>query len=82
MNNKDKRKLTYAPLMVGCLGLSFFCLVYPIYVIRPFRHQGVRELAAALVILRFRPVATALCAVVALLAVICTGAFSLGPRGG
>ena len=55
-------------LITGCFGLSLFCLVYPIYVIRPFRHQGVRELAAALVILRFRPVAMALCMVVALLA--------------
>jgi hypothetical protein len=62
------RKRTYVLLIAACLGLSLFCLVYPIYVIRPFRHQGVHELAAALAILRFRPVVMALCTVVALLA--------------
>lgn len=68
MNHIDKRKLTYVLLIAGCFGLSLFCLVYPIYVIRPFRHQGVGELAAALTILRFRPVAMALCVALALLA--------------
>ena len=62
----DKRKLTYVLVIAGCLGLAFFCLAYPFYVIRPFRHQGVRELAAALVVLRFRPAATVLCVIVAL----------------
>jgi hypothetical protein len=70
MNHNDQRKLTCALLIAGSLGLAFFCLAYPIYVIRPFRHQGVRELAAALVILRFRPIAMALSTVVALPAAI------------
>jgi hypothetical protein len=35
--------------------LSLFVLVYPIYVIRPFRYQGASELALALAILRVRP---------------------------
>ena len=70
MNRHDKRKLRYVLVIAGCFGLALFCLVYPIYVIRPFRPQGVRELAAALVILRFRPVAMALCMVVASLAAI------------
>jgi hypothetical protein len=60
----------YALLIIGCLLLSLFCLIYPIYVIRPFRHQGVRELAAALAILRYRPVAMAVSMVVAWLAAI------------
>lgn len=38
-----------------CLLLSFAVLAYPVYVIRPFRHQGSRELAAALLLMRFRP---------------------------
>jgi hypothetical protein len=67
---RDRRKLTYVLLIAGCLGVSLFCLVYPMYVIRPFRHQGAGELAAALVILRFRPIAAALCLAVALLAAI------------
>lgn len=68
MNHRDNRRLTYVLLIAGCLAASLFCLAYPIYVIRPFRHQGVRELAAALVILRYRPIAMALCLAVALLA--------------
>jgi hypothetical protein len=32
--------------------------VYPLYVIRPFRAQGVRELAIALIVMRFRSAAT------------------------
>jgi len=41
-------------------------VAYPIYVIRPFRAQGARELAVALAISRFRPVATVISALVAL----------------
>lgn len=58
----------YAIWIASCLGVALFCLIYPIYVIRPFRHQGPAELAAALVILRFRPVALALSAALAVLA--------------
>ncbi len=38
------------------LFFSFALLVYPIYVIRPFRYQGARELAVALTVLRVRPI--------------------------
>ena len=31
-------------------------LIYPIYVIRPFRHQGARELTIALSVMRYRPI--------------------------
>jgi hypothetical protein len=41
-------------LLVICLAVSLFFLIYPVYVIRPFRHQGAAELKAALVVLRFR----------------------------
>jgi hypothetical protein len=37
------------------LVLSFVLLVYPIYVIRPFRYQGPHELGRALAVLRVRP---------------------------
>ena len=63
-------KRTYVFLIAGSLALSLFCLIYPVYVIRPFRHQGVRELAAALVTLRFRPLAMMLSIAVALVAAI------------
>ncbi len=49
---RPKRALS-ATLLV-CLAISLFCLVYPVYVIRPFRHQGVRELAVALAVLQAR----------------------------
>jgi Protein of unknown function (DUF3179) len=38
-----------------CALLSFLVLAYPLYVIRPFRYQGSRELAVALAVMRFRP---------------------------
>jgi len=61
------RKYKY-PILIGlCLAMAFFCLAYPIYVIRPFRHQGPRELAAALAVIQVRPVVTLLASLAAVL---------------
>ena len=49
-------KRTAGAAMLAALALSLFCLVYPVYVIRPFRYQGPRELALALAAMRYRPV--------------------------
>src|SRR5689334_4537075 len=57
-------------LLLTCLAVSLICVVYPIYVVRPFRAQGERELAAALVVMRFRPVVTVISALCALLAAV------------
>ena len=38
-----------------CILLSFLALAYPMYVIRPFRHQGAVELRAALFVVRTTP---------------------------
>jgi hypothetical protein len=38
----------------ACLLLCLAALIYPVYVIRPFRGQGSRELIAALMLMRFR----------------------------
>jgi hypothetical protein len=57
-------------LLSLCWVVSFACLVYPVYVIRPFRAQGVHELMAALVITRYRPAVTAVAAVVAVAALV------------
>ena len=57
-------------VLLACLAVSLVCVVYPIYVIRPFRAQGARELAAALVVSRFRPLVTVVSAVVALRAAV------------
>lgn len=40
--------------LVPCLLASFVLLAFPVYVIRPFRAQGVRELSAALAVTRYR----------------------------
>jgi Protein of unknown function (DUF3179) len=53
-------------LLIVCLVVSFVCLAYPIFVIRPFRHQGPRELLVALALIRDRPPIEAVCAVFAL----------------
>jgi hypothetical protein len=56
----------YYPLLIAFLVIAFFCLAYPLYVIRPFRHQGPRELALALAVIQARPVVTVLASVAAL----------------
>ena len=57
-------------VLLACLTVSLFCVGYPIYVIRPFRAQGARELAAALVVSRFRPLITVVSAIAALVAAV------------
>ena len=54
----------------ACLAIGLICVAYPIYVIRPFRHQGAGELAAALAVTRFRPAITVVAAIAAVLAAI------------
>jgi hypothetical protein len=57
-------------VLLGCLALSLICVVYPFYVIRPFRAQGARELAAALLVMRFRSAATLIACASALAALV------------
>jgi hypothetical protein len=52
------------------LAVTLFCLVYPIYVIRPFRGQGPRELIAALVVMRYRPLVTGACVLLSIFAAV------------
>ena len=66
MENARRFLLYFLP----CLFLSLAFLVYPVYVIRPFRPQGVSELMAALTVLRYRPAVMALLLAAALLAVV------------
>jgi hypothetical protein len=54
--------------LTACLAVSLFFLVYPIFVIRPFRHQGAAELRLALEVLRFRPIAMIAAVVLAAIA--------------
>jgi Protein of unknown function (DUF3179) len=55
-------------VLLACLAVSLFCVAYPLYVIRPFRAQGARELMAALTVLRYRDAVTVLSALVAIAA--------------
>ena len=51
----------YAWTILASLAVAVFCLIYPIYVIRPFRPQGPRELMLALFVVRCRPWVTFAC---------------------
>jgi len=62
------------PLVLSAVAAvaAFACFAYPMFVIRPFRHQGAKELVLALAVKQAAPVATILCAAIA---VICLTAF-------
>jgi hypothetical protein len=57
-------------ILSGCLALSLICVVYPFYVIRPFRAQGARELAIALVVMQVRSATTLISVAAALAALV------------
>src|SRR5271170_5681739 len=59
-------------LSAGAAIVGFGCFAYPMFVIRPFRYQGARELAAALAVKQAAPVVTTLCAAIA---AVCLVAF-------
>ena len=56
----------FALLLAALLAVSLFSVIYPIYVIRPFRPQGAHELAAALLVARYRPTVALICAFAAM----------------
>jgi hypothetical protein len=71
MNSEPQRnRRVSVAVLLACVTLSLACVVYPFYVIRPFRAQGARELAIALVMMRFRAVATLISGVAALAALL------------
>ena len=65
-----RRATTLTVILLACLAVSLICVAYPMYVIRPFRHQGAGELAAALAVTRFRPAITILSGLTAVLMAI------------
>jgi hypothetical protein len=67
---KSRRGFAWLAALMASLAVALFFLGYPNYVIRPQRHQGARELQAALTVLRFQHVAELLCAAVALVALL------------
>jgi hypothetical protein len=70
MESRNPPQWRFTAILLACLILSLICVLYPIYVIRPFRAQGARELAVALAVLRFRPLLTVVSALVAAWAAI------------
>ena len=64
----------WKPLLISAAAAaaSFACFAYPMFVVRPFRHQGAQELALALAVKQAAPVVTILCAATS---VICLVAF-------
>ena len=65
MDYSGPRKAMGFWILVASLVTSFGGLAYPLYVIRPFRHQGARELAAALLVIQIRPLVEVICILVA-----------------
>ena len=57
-------------LVFLCLAVALFCLAFPVYVIRPFRHQGATELAVALQVMEWRLPVGILCSLIAITATL------------
>src|SRR5690348_8371913 len=53
--DREHRARLFGWMLTAALLVALFSLIYPLYVIRPFRAQGPRELQAALAVLRARP---------------------------
>jgi hypothetical protein len=66
--NFDLRRTPARAAIVGAFVVAAVFLTYPLYVIRPFRHQGPRELAAALSLLQARPWVELACVIISLAA--------------
>lgn len=57
-----QRRLTLC-VVLGLALISLACFALPMFVIRPFRHQGATELALALTLKQMGPLLSAACAV-------------------
>jgi Protein of unknown function (DUF3179) len=67
---KSSHRTWWILVLLACLAVSLVSVAYPMYVIRPFRAQGTRELAAALMVTRYGPLFSAVSALAAVLAAI------------
>jgi hypothetical protein len=70
MMKEAKPGRTFVICFLLCFLAAAAALVYPVYVIRPFRHQGPGELMIALAVLRYRPALMILCALVSFAAFV------------
>jgi hypothetical protein len=55
----------FASIWFALAAIALAAAAYPLYVIRPFRHQGAGELSAALVVIHYRPYLEMGCAIAA-----------------
>jgi hypothetical protein len=69
-NRSPRTQRMFALVLLACLAVSLICVVYPLYVVRPFRAQGARELTTALMIERFQGAITLVSAIAALAALL------------
>ena len=65
-DNRPQTQRTAWALLIACLLVAFGAVAYPMYVIRPFRAQGARELALALVVRDWGSLAGWICALIAI----------------
>jgi hypothetical protein len=70
MEGSSRRTVAYPWFLIPLGVVSFAALAYPLYVIRPFRHQGPRELAAALEVIQVRPSIELACVIFALIGLV------------
>jgi Protein of unknown function (DUF3179) len=66
----ERSSAKWTALLLACLAISLCLLIYPVYVIRPFRHQGATELKVALAVMGFRPIVMAAAVALALIATV------------
>jgi hypothetical protein len=62
---KRSDRFRWILVLVACLAVSLVSVAYPLYVIRPFRAQGARELTMALAVSRFGAILSAVSALAA-----------------
>lgn len=75
-SHETARRATW--IVLACALASILCLAIPMYVIRPFRPQGEKELAFALTVRGIGPWVSAACAFAALVLLITSWKHSVG----
>lgn len=70
MEQERHRTFIYSGVLSAAFSVALLFLSYPMYVIRPFRRQGARELALALQVIQVRPLVEILCVAAALVALV------------
>jgi hypothetical protein len=79
---KVSRSSTVLLLFSLALALvSLACSAVPLYVIRPFRYQGTRELAAALFVIRVGPTVSVVCALLAVIVLVVVWSMRINSGG-